>query len=81
MKKKLRLWFKDIIYEVIRDFCKSVPLIISNRPPNIEDTYEKGTIWQDHRKEKVYVCEKLKAYWKLTSKTLPNSVKKKLYKR
>ena len=59
----IKSWLKEIIRTVIREEIKSTPLILSSRPPNEDDFYHPGTMWQD--KDKIYVAKSAKVEWTL----------------
>lgn len=63
MFKRIRSYLKGVIFECLQQVIKDTPKIVSNRAPNSDDVYGKGTIWEDYEKNERYFAEEVKVKW------------------
>ena len=62
--KRLRRWFKSIIFECVHELKKEQVKVISYRKPESDDVYGVGTVWEDVKGKKGYLAKKVTVTWK-----------------
>jgi hypothetical protein len=58
----MRKWLKEIFRQVVREEIENCPLIVSNRAPNANDVYAKGTTWTFNNEE--WLAARVTVEWK-----------------
>lgn len=57
----MRKWIKSIIFECLNEIVKDQPLIIANRPPDENDWYARGTLWEFQND--IYIAKEVSVKW------------------